>query len=155
FIGLWSRLRDFERADLDRALNGRRAIRGTLMRATIHLVSTRDYLAWRSPIQSVLTRGLKVLGERGAGIDAEAVLREARKLLARTPRTFEAIRGHLVARFPQCNDRGLGGTVRMLEPLVMAPAAGAEWSFPANAPFALAAEWIGKPLAKDDDVAPL
>jgi hypothetical protein len=155
FVGLWTRLRDFERADLDRALRARTAVRGTLMRATLHLVSARDYRAWRTPIQPVLTRGLAVLGERGTGIDRDAVLGAARRLLASGPRTFEDIRDHLVARFPQCNDRGLGHTVRMLEPLVQEPIAGTEWGFPSIARFALASDWIRKPLATDDDVAPL
>jgi hypothetical protein len=43
YIGLWTRLEGFERADLDRALEGRRVAQGTLMRATIHLVSAPDY----------------------------------------------------------------------------------------------------------------
>jgi len=43
YIGLWTRIKGFERADLDRALEGRRVAQGTLMRATIHLVSKSDY----------------------------------------------------------------------------------------------------------------
>ncbi|MCC7536706.1 MAG: AlkZ family DNA glycosylase [Deltaproteobacteria bacterium] len=43
YVGLWSRLNGFERADLTRALERRTVVQGTLMRATIHLVSARDY----------------------------------------------------------------------------------------------------------------
>jgi hypothetical protein len=43
YIGLWSRLQGFERDDLTRALERRTVVQGTLMRATIHLVSARDY----------------------------------------------------------------------------------------------------------------
>ena len=43
YIGLWSRLEGFELADLTRALERKRAIQGTLMRSTIHVVSARDY----------------------------------------------------------------------------------------------------------------
>jgi hypothetical protein len=43
YIGLWSRLAGFERAALTRALHRRTVVQGTLMRATIHLVSARDY----------------------------------------------------------------------------------------------------------------
>jgi hypothetical protein len=43
YIGLWSRLEGFERDDLTRALERRAVVQGTLMRATIHLVSARDY----------------------------------------------------------------------------------------------------------------
>src|SRR5688500_10904008 len=43
YIGLWSRMRDFERPMLTRALEDRSAIQATLMRATIHMVSATDY----------------------------------------------------------------------------------------------------------------
>jgi hypothetical protein len=43
YIGLWSRLEGFERQHLTRALERRTVVQGTLMRATIHLVSAGDY----------------------------------------------------------------------------------------------------------------
>ncbi len=43
YIGLWSRLDGFARADLTRALERRAIVQGTIMRATIHMVSAADY----------------------------------------------------------------------------------------------------------------
>jgi hypothetical protein len=43
YIGLWSRLAGFARADLTRALERRTLVQGTIMRATIHMVSAADY----------------------------------------------------------------------------------------------------------------
>jgi hypothetical protein len=43
YIGLWSRVRNFRRDALTRALEQGRALTGTLMRITIHTVSARDY----------------------------------------------------------------------------------------------------------------
>src|SRR2546423_8684997 len=43
YVGLWSRLDGFERDALTRALERRTVVQGSLMRATIHLVSRRDY----------------------------------------------------------------------------------------------------------------
>jgi hypothetical protein len=43
YIGLWSRLRDFERDQLTRALARKSVVQGTLLRTTIHLVSKADY----------------------------------------------------------------------------------------------------------------
>jgi len=43
YIGLWTRMHGFEREQLNRALEGRGVAQGTLMRATIHLVSKSDY----------------------------------------------------------------------------------------------------------------
>ena len=45
YVGLWTRLAAFERDDLTRALEDRSVVQGTLMRATIHIVSRREY--WR------------------------------------------------------------------------------------------------------------
>jgi hypothetical protein len=45
YIGLWTRLEGFERSQLDRALERRTVVQGTLLRATIHLVSPGDW--WR------------------------------------------------------------------------------------------------------------
>ena len=43
YVGLWSRLRRFDRDTLTRALERRTVIQATLMRHTIHLVSRADY----------------------------------------------------------------------------------------------------------------
>ena len=43
YVGLWSRVEGLERDDLTRALEQREVVQGTLMRVTIHLVSTDDY----------------------------------------------------------------------------------------------------------------
>jgi hypothetical protein len=43
YIGLWSRVEGFERDALTKALERRSVVQGTLMRATIHLVSKGDY----------------------------------------------------------------------------------------------------------------
>ena len=43
YVGLWSRVDGLAREDLTRALERRTVVQGTLLRATIHLVSARDY----------------------------------------------------------------------------------------------------------------
>ena len=43
YVRLWSNLTRFAMADLDRLLEERKVVQGTLMRSTIHLVSTADY----------------------------------------------------------------------------------------------------------------
>ncbi|HEY7626039.1 MAG TPA: crosslink repair DNA glycosylase YcaQ family protein, partial [Ilumatobacteraceae bacterium] len=43
YVGLWSRLANFERNALTRALEDRSVIQGTLMRSTIHMVAAADY----------------------------------------------------------------------------------------------------------------
>jgi deoxyribonuclease-4 len=43
YLALWSRLEGFERGSLERSLLRRRIVKALLMRATMHLVSARDY----------------------------------------------------------------------------------------------------------------
>ncbi len=43
YVGLWSRLRDFERDGLTRALEDRSVVQATLMRCTIHMVAAEDF----------------------------------------------------------------------------------------------------------------
>ena len=43
YIALWTRLVDFRKEALTRALERRQVVRTTLMRITLHIVSARDY----------------------------------------------------------------------------------------------------------------
>ena len=46
YVALWSRLTRFERERLTRAVDRREIVKATLMRATLHLVSAREYPAY-------------------------------------------------------------------------------------------------------------
>jgi hypothetical protein len=151
FIGLWTRVERFRRRDLHEALHRRDLVRGTMMRATLHLVSARDYAALRMPLQPVLTQATRVLGERAQGLELDQLLPVARTLLQEGPRNFNELRALLQQKFPAVNDRALGYAVRTNLPLVMVPTED-RWSFPSVADFTLAETWLGTPLA--DDAAP-
>jgi len=51
YVGLWSRLEDFERESLTRALERRSVVQGTLLRSTIHLVSPDDWWRWSAAVR--------------------------------------------------------------------------------------------------------
>lgn len=154
FTGLWTRLTDFQRNDLHRALHDRDVVRGTLMRGTLHLMIARDYIAHRMTLQPMLTRALNLLGDRAAGLEPDSVLAVAQGLLAAQPRTFTELRALLVDAFPGINDRALGFTVRMSLPLLMMPTE-ARWAFPTDARFGLAEQWLGTPLSREGDLQTL
>jgi hypothetical protein len=87
YVGLWSRLDGFERDDLTRALERKSVVQATLMRATIHIVSKRDF--------PVLSAGLRdarlewwVKAHRGkpTARQVDAAARKVAKLLAEGPR---------------------------------------------------------------------
>ena len=73
YIGLWSRLRDFRREELESALADNLVFKATLMRGTLHLVSARQFdlyrLASRFP-SHIWTDGLKQLVDLGIDVDA-------------------------------------------------------------------------------------
>jgi len=146
FVGLWTRLDGFTRDDLHAALHARDIVRATLFRGTLHLTTARDYAAQRAVIAPALAQGVRVLGDRAKGLDPDAVLPVARKLLATRPLTFNEIRPLLVEAFPDVNDRALGYTTRMHLPLVMVPTDD-RWAFPSVASFTLADEWLGTDVA--------
>lgn len=136
FIGLWSRLEGFEREELCDALADGAAVRGLLMRATLHTVSARDYRLLRAPLQAMMSAAFA--GVRVAkGVDLEPVLPVARELLTEKPRTMSELRALLSERFPDVNHRALGYGVRTHVPLTMVPSTD-RWGFPRDAEFALA-----------------
>ena len=57
YTGLWSRLADFDAAELSRMTEEREAVRGTLMRCTVHLTTADDFVMFRPALQSVMERG--------------------------------------------------------------------------------------------------
>lgn len=73
YIGLWSRLHGFRRDDLEAAVLEDRVFKATLMRGTLHLVSSREFdlyrLASRNP-NHVYTQMVQQLRERGVDVDS-------------------------------------------------------------------------------------
>jgi hypothetical protein len=138
FTGLWTRLAGFERAELDEALAAGEAVRATLMRATLHLVSAADYRRLRPALAPVLDGALRGRAAVTGDVDVEALLPVARRLLAGRPLTFAELRPLLAAEFPGVNERGLGYATRLALPLTVSPAGG----------FALAE--VGEPLPRPE-----
>jgi hypothetical protein len=82
YLGLWARIEAFERGQLDEALERRSVAQGTLMRATIHLVSKRDY--WPAAIG--IRRGRREAWLKAGprrGYSASQMAAHARRLRAR------------------------------------------------------------------------
>ena len=150
YAALWTRLVGFRRDALHAALEQREAVRGTMMRATLHIVSAADYAALRPALQPMLDGAMEgVLRQRGA-VDVAQVVPEARKLLRKRAYTFNDLRAALAERFPEFEVRAIGYAVRMQLPLLMVPT-GDRWSFATDSEFTLAEPWLGrKRLPKPD-----
>ena len=59
YVGLWTRLAAFRPQPLENLLNERGVLRAHLMRNTVHLVTTADYLEFRPLFQPLLSQGLR------------------------------------------------------------------------------------------------
>jgi hypothetical protein len=57
YLALWARLEDFERRALERAVLQGRVVKALLMRATMHLVSARDYPFFDATVREARTLG--------------------------------------------------------------------------------------------------
>jgi hypothetical protein len=148
FLGLWSRVEGFKRDDLTSLFHKRTVVRATFLRATIHVVTAKDFLALRPAIQPVLEAGMQaILKERLDGIDVSALTKQVRKMLEREPLTFAAIREEFLRADPKADERAMGYAVRMLLPLVQVPVEGQAWAFPSQACFAPAEQWLAKAVA--------
>lgn len=147
FVGLWSRVEGFKREDLIKVVERREVVRGTLMRATIHLVSRKDFLLFRPALQPMLSSAMKsILRDRTSGIDLEKLLAEARAFFDRQPCTFAKLREHLGRQFPALDERAMGYIVRTHLPLVQTPKSGEPWAYSGLADFAVADTWLGEPV---------
>jgi hypothetical protein len=145
-IGLWSRLDGFERSGVLDPLRDRALVRAPFLRGTLHVTTAADYLTFRPVLQPVFAAGLKMLGDRAAGLDVPAVVAEAERILnSEGPLTFTNVRDRLQAIFPDVNERALGFAVRMHLPVVMTPTSDA-WGFPSDAAFRTASSWLGAPV---------
>jgi hypothetical protein len=142
FLALWTRVAGFDRSELVAALHDRTAVRGLLMRATLHTVSAGDFPALRAAVQPVMEAAFKGVNARiTGGVDPAEVAPAARELLEERPRPFDEVRERLAERFPDVNPRGLGYAARTHLPLVMVPTEDA-WAFPRSADFTPAEGWL-------------
>jgi hypothetical protein len=127
YAGLWSRVQGFDPAELSGLIERGEAVRGTLMRCTLHLTTARDFARMRPPLQVVCERGLQTaspFGKRLAGIDVDAVVALGQELLrARSLGTAQLGR-ELKAHFPDYDEEALGYAIRYLEPVVQPPPRG-------------------------------
>ena len=138
FVGLWTRIEDFDAEELRAALRKRKVVRATLMRATLHLMNARDYAAFRPALQPALDASMKsILKARGEGIVADEVIAAGEKLLKKGPLTFNEVRDALQTEFPDVDQRALGYVVRTGIPLAMVPTDD-PWGFARDSQFELA-----------------
>jgi Winged helix DNA-binding domain len=146
YVGLWSRLQAFDPTDLSALVADRRAVRAQLMRATIHLVSARDYALLHPLVRGVLAQVFKNGFLRRLGSAAVPdVVAAGVELLADAPRTRADLGAALAARWPDAEPTALAHAVTFHVALVQVPPRGL-WGASGQATWALAEDWLGAPV---------
>jgi hypothetical protein len=149
YVGLWTRLAGFHRDDLTRLIERRRVVRSTMMRATQHLVTARDFLQLRPVLQPMLDRACRGnFGRQTAGVDADELMEAGRCLVAKQARTVTELRTLLAERWPEHDPRALAYSVQFLLPLVHVPPGGT-WGNGGAVPAILAETWLRRPMSSD------
>jgi hypothetical protein len=143
YIGLCSRLEGFERDDLTRALERRSVVQATLMRATIHLVSARDY--WPLAVAIGRARREWWLQVHPGGPTAREMARGAKRL--RQQLAGGSLRRSVVE---ELLGKPIAQGVGMWLELVRVPPSGT-WERRRADLYAAAADWLGPPEIAERD----
>jgi hypothetical protein len=147
YIGLWSRMRDFERPMLTHALEDRRAVQGTMMRGTIHTVSAADYWPMMAGISRVNREWFSKQVRAMAETDMVAVVSAVRGELADGPLRLAELAARLEARgFPP---RSAGWASWWVE-LLRVPPSGT-WERRRADLYELADRWLPRRKVSEDD----
>jgi hypothetical protein len=151
YAGLWSRLGNFKIEALQSLLEERAVVRGHLMRNTVHLVTTPDYLDFRPLFTESSRRVVRsAFAVRLAGADPEQVAARARALLTANTLTRAELGRVLAETWPEAEPAALAYVGAGSWSTIQVPPRGI-WGKNGPARFALAENWIGRPVANDPD----
>ena len=150
YVALWSRLEDFGSDDLARLITDRKAVRTSLFRATIHLVTARDALSLWPTVQPALARLFQTaspFGRELTGVNLERLLALGRSLVEERPLTSAELRPLLRKRWPKRDEESLAAAIGYLLPLVQVPPRGV-WGASGQPRRTTLEAWLGHPLGE-------
>ena len=154
YIGLWSRLEDFDPESLVHLLVEREVVRIVVMRGTIHLVTADDCLVLRPLVQPVLDRELtnhSQYKDAIAATDLGPVLAFLRPLLAERPHSGRELRAVITERFPGLDAAAMAYACRNLLAFVQVPPRGI-WGRTAQVRSTTAESFLDRPLAANPSI---
>jgi len=150
YVALWSRLENFHTDDLATLITDRKAVRMTLFRGTIHLVTGRDALALRPVVQAALERLFQSgtpFGRQIKGVDLNQLVKLGRALVDERPLTSAELRPLLKKRWPKRDQDSLAAAIGYIVPLVQVPPRGL-WGASGQPRRTSLEAWLGSPLGK-------
>jgi winged helix DNA-binding protein len=147
YVSLWARLQGFETDALSRMVESREAIRLSLMRNTIHLVTRRDAFGVKPLFMRLGERGFLHGSPWGRQFREEemiAIARAGGEIMAEKPRTVADLARQLAKRFPDRDPVAMAYGVRYMVPLVFTLPRGT-WGGKGLVTLTTFEAWLGKP----------
>jgi hypothetical protein len=142
YVGLWTRLRDFARDDLTRALEDHSIVQATTLRMTIHMVSRAEFWRYVAGIRN--PRRAWAIKVQPRGLDEAAMFARAERLrraLRDGPRTVKELDGLV---------EGFVGLAGLWVDLVRVPPGGT-WERRRADRLGLAEDWVGPDDATEEE----
>jgi hypothetical protein len=152
YVGLWSRIQGFDPQELSTLIEQRRAVRGSTLRTTLHLMTARDFLALRPVLQDVLERAWRgsPFAKDLVGVDLAELVAAGRELVDAEPMTTAQLATALASRWPDREPNSLAYASRFLLPIVQVPPRGL-WGKKAGPKATTAQVWLGEPLGTNTE----
>ena len=158
YVGLWSRLSDFDQVELAALLVERRAVRTWVMRSTIHLVTAVDVRTLWPIMHPVVERAWRSthFARDVAGVDPAEILSLGQRLVEERPRTRAELAPVLAERWPDVPTDSLVYTLSYNLPVVQVPPRGV-WGTTGPSAITTIDAWLGPigDLAPDIDAVVL
>ena len=142
YIGLWTRLTDFQRDDLTQLMQERKILRAAMMRSTLHLITDDDHQRFRPVIEPALARGLRsFFGKKAKELDVDKLVSSAKLFIEEVPRSTGELKEHLLTVEPDADPDAMAYVIRTHLPLVQVPPGGT-WGAGTRASYATAEQWL-------------
>jgi hypothetical protein len=144
FVAFWSRLVDFDRADLVKLARKNAVVRGSFFRGTIFLLAPEDWGQFRGTIGPSLERAVGSVTKGLSAGDRTKLEAFGRKFFGKKPATFDDLRTAIIdSGHPEATHRQAAYWIRMRVPLLQV-ATDVPWGWHQSCDFALSDIEIAK-----------
>jgi hypothetical protein len=144
YVALWSRVGPFRAETLSAALEERRAVRMTLLRGTLHLVTARDAVGLRALVQPGIEgviNGSSPLRTAIGTVDMDELSAALRGWLEERPRTRAELVKEIAAQWPHADADALGYAMYALPTVQVTPRG--LWRRSGRSAFTTMQAWLG------------
>jgi hypothetical protein len=156
YVALWSRLETFRAEAVSDALEEHLAVRMTLLRGTLHLVTVRDAVGLRALVQPSIERviyGSSPLRTAVDSVDMDELFAALRGWLEERPRTRAELVKEVAARWPDADADSLGYAMYALPTVQVTPRG--LWRRSGRSAFTTMEAWLGASPDPDAEVETL